>query len=265
MRIAELSIDATTPGGGVVQVGDNDSGRLLKLLPSIKDSVGELAENHLDHRHLVGAISGLVERPDFLTFAGPWAVEGTVVRGLAGGSTLTTEPPPTRPCAEVRRIQVSPLRVNGVAPSITIPIGGGSLRARLRTIAYPDFGLFIFRSDRLFMSIRCGPVGQDGVGGHAHNDQLSVELWVDGDPWIRDPGTYVYTPLPDQRNAYRSAQAHFVPMDHLKGPGRRPSDPVRVSVLRRLTRPAAAGAMRLALPASDAAVLARLRPRRYRA
>jgi hypothetical protein len=212
MRIAELSIDATTPAGGVVQVGDNDSGRLLKLLPSIKEPVGELSEDHLDHRHLVGAITGLVERPDFLAFAGPWAVEGMLVRRLAGGSTLATEPPPKLPRAEMRRIQVSPLRVNGVARSLPIPIGGGSLRARLRTIAYPDFGLFIFRSDRLFMSIRCGPVGQDGIGGHAHNDQLSVELWVDGDPWIRDPGTYVYTPLPDQRNAYRSAQAHFVPM-----------------------------------------------------
>jgi hypothetical protein len=39
---------------------------------------------------------------------------------------------------------------------------------------------------------------------------------VDGEDWIRDPGTYVYTPLPDRRNAYRSIRAHFAPQ--LEGP-----------------------------------------------
>ena len=38
----------------------------------------------------------------------------------------------------------------------------------------------------------CLAVGQDGNGGHAHNDQLSIELNVDGEDWIADPGTYLY-------------------------------------------------------------------------
>ena len=33
---------------------------------------------------------------------------------------------------------------------------------------------------------------------------------------IRDPGTYLYTPLPERRNAYRSVRAHFAPQ--LVGP-----------------------------------------------
>ena len=56
-----------------------------------------------------------------------------------------------------------------------------------------------------------GPVGQDGNGGHAHNDQLALELCIDGVDLIADPGSYVYTPLPDVRNAYRSSLAHFGP------------------------------------------------------
>jgi len=85
----------------------------------------------------------------------------------------------------------------------------GDLTTGLRTGAFPDFGLFIWRSDRLFLAVRCGPVGQRGNGGHAHNDQLHVELTIDGEDWTRDPGAGVYTPLPEVRNCYRSITAHF--------------------------------------------------------
>ncbi len=39
---------------------------------------------------------------------------------------------------------------------------------------------------------------------------------MDGEDLIRDPGTYLYTPLPERRNAYRSVRAHFAPQ--LVGP-----------------------------------------------
>jgi hypothetical protein len=91
-----------------------------------------------------------------------------------------------------------------------IPVPLGSFEGAVQ-LAYPDFGAFVLRSARAFLGIRCGPVGQDGFGGHAHNDQLAIELNVDGEDWIADPGTYVYTPLPERRNAYRSSLAHFGP------------------------------------------------------
>ena len=99
---------------------------------------------------------------------------------------------------------------------MTIPAPGRSLLERLRLVGYPDFGLFVARSPRLYAAIRCGPVGQLGRGGHDHNDQLSLELSVDGMDLISDPGTYLYTPLPERRNAYRSVRAHFAPQ--LVGP-----------------------------------------------
>jgi hypothetical protein len=40
---------------------------------------------------------------------------------------------------------------------------------------------------------------------------LSIELNVDGKDWIVDPGTYLYTPLPESRNKYRSVKSHFAP------------------------------------------------------
>lgn len=87
----------------------------------------------------------------------------------------------------------------------------------LKCYVYPDFGLYLYRSKRLYLAIRCG-FGQHL--SHAHNDQLSFELSVDGTEWARDLGTYVYTPLPHQRNRYRSVGAHAAPQVEGREPGR---------------------------------------------
>jgi hypothetical protein len=68
--------------------------------------------------------------------------------------------------------------------------------------------------------VRCGEIGLAGLGGHTHCDQLAIELVLDGADRVRDPGTYIYTPLPTRRNAYRSARAHHVP----RVPGQEPAD-----------------------------------------
>jgi hypothetical protein len=89
----------------------------------------------------------------------------------------------------------------------------------LNTYAYPDFGIYIFRRRNAFICIRCGPIGQNGIGGHAHNDQLSVEAFFNGMDMISDPGTYLYMPLPERRNDYRSVKAHFAPYIEGQEPG----------------------------------------------
>jgi hypothetical protein len=218
---AEFTVDLTKPTGAVVQIGDNDSGRFLKLLPAIVDERPLPAEDHLDHRHLVAAINGLLDRPDLAHFSGPWAAESEIVRALGGRSTATM---PAGSVAWRARSVTIASRTDGIESddwwqrqpersraSLTIPIDGDRAREGLRQLAYPAFGVYVFRSDRVFLSIRCGSVGQDGIGGHAHNDQLAIELAVDGVDWIRDPGSYLYTALPARRNEYRSVRAHFAP------------------------------------------------------
>jgi hypothetical protein len=80
--------------------------------------------------------------------------------------------------------------------------------AGLELHAFPLFGLYVYRSQRMHISIRCGSLGQNGQGGHAHNDELSFELALGGLPFIVDPGTFVYTPSPELRNRYRSTAMH---------------------------------------------------------
>ena len=84
--------------------------------------------------------------------------------------------------------------------------------------SFPEFGLFIWRNSKDFFSIRCGDIGQNGVGGHAHYDQLSIECFSNN-KWIaRDPGTGTYTDDIKTRNKYRSLEYHWGPQVEMNFP-----------------------------------------------
>ena len=84
-----------------------------------------------------------------------------------------------------------------------------SLRTETPTSkSFPDAGWFIIRHNHDYCFISCGRNGQNDNGGHAHNDKLSFELMIDGQDVIVDPGTYVYTPYPKERNKFRSTRYH---------------------------------------------------------
>lgn len=78
----------------------------------------------------------------------------------------------------------------------------------LASKSFPDAGWYIIRHKNNYCFITCGPNGQGGLGGHAHNDKLSFELMMDGQEVFVDPGTYVYTPYPLERNKFRSTEYH---------------------------------------------------------
>jgi hypothetical protein len=211
----------TKPSGQALQIGDNDSGRFFKLAPVFESSPGESgpAENHLDHRHLIGAGLGLFG-PALLAGV-PAVTESPALaleREITAGFGIATPADKTshEHAGPVARAEAPPGRCLGhwriLAP-------GKPLATGLRIAAFPDFGLYVYRSERLFLTVRCGSIGMNGRGPHAHNDQLAVELAIDGEDWIRDPGSYLYTPLPDVRNAYRSAMAHFAPRLGDREPG----------------------------------------------
>ena len=76
------------------------------------------------------------------------------------------------------------------------------------SFTFPDVGWHGVRVNGWDLSILCGPVGTAGIGGHSHNDQLSFDLSVDGINLAGDPGTYVYTSWPEERNRFRSTTMH---------------------------------------------------------
>ncbi len=69
-------------------------------------------------------------------------------------------------------------------------------------------GLCLLRSAEALLAVSAGPQGQGGVGGHNHNDKLSFELHVAGQPVIVDIGTGTYTRDAAVRNRFRSTGSH---------------------------------------------------------
>ncbi|MBI4462135.1 MAG: heparinase II/III-family protein, partial [Acidobacteria bacterium] len=124
-----------------------------------------------DHRHLLATGAVLFNRRDFRQAAGAAWEEAWWLVG--------TPPPPA-------------------------VFGGPTPGSR----AFPAGGFFILRTPDIYVLIRCGDVGREGIGGHAHCDQLSFELAVGRQPLVIDPGSYVYTADLGVRHRFRSTSSH---------------------------------------------------------
>jgi hypothetical protein len=219
--------DISMPDGRVPLIGDNDSGRFVRSgfggelldwaraaeryanLAEVPPVAGQdrcPVEDQRDMRYLLGCVAGLIDDPQLAGLAQPWQTELRLLRALSTGHAAALPLP--EPVLSLPGPVPGPLPQQALSLRIPLPDGVcDGLQAR----AYPDFGLYLLRSPRLFVAVRCGHIGQGGFGGHAHNDQLSLVLQVDGRDLVADPGVYRYTVDAEERRRYRSVQAHFAP------------------------------------------------------
>jgi len=96
--------------------------------------------------------------------------------------------------------------------------------AGLESKSFPDSGIFVFRKNKNYLVSSCCPNGQNGNGGHAHNDKLGFELQIADEDIFMDPGTYLYTPSPQWRNTFRSTSYHSTARIDSKEQNRIPGD-----------------------------------------
>lgn len=227
-QMANFTKALTRPDGTVTQFGDNDSGRFIVLGSGEQLRAGPQATRSprwsLDHGALVCGIRALTGAlPDAQDLADPGA---WIVRGLAGLGPARAPAPPASPnpidapLIGDEQVWDDLVRRQALAPPHSRWTGTyeaaspGALQG-LRRHAFPGMGCYVFRGADVYLAVRCGEIGVAGLGAHAHCDQLAIELVLDGSDVVRDPGTYLYTPFPEKRNAYRSAAAHHVP--HVAG------------------------------------------------
>lgn len=76
------------------------------------------------------------------------------------------------------------------------------------SIHHRNAGIAILNNQDVFLAVSCGQNGQNGRGGHNHNDKLSFELNILGLDLIVDGGCPVYTASPKTRNQFRGTRAH---------------------------------------------------------
>lgn len=230
-RMAEFTKAVMRPDGQSPQIGDTDNGRLFKLSPryealpltTAREQFSNLAsyegslldetywfEIQNDHRHLIAAASGFFERADFDEISIGLQCERSTICTLAKNvrvpSYFGRMPGPKRNTSSQNFLRSEPN-----AQRYTFSTGTSGLNQYLDSSAFHDFGLFLYKSKRLYLAIRCGSIGLNDLGAHAHNDALAIELWLDGKPLVVDAGTYLYTSLPFRRDEFRSVEAHFSP------------------------------------------------------
>lgn len=74
-----------------------------------------------------------------------------------------------------------------------------------------ESGLFLLKSDRIYVCLVARKY-EEGINyGHTHNDNLSINILVDGFPILFDPGTFCYTNDVIKRNEFRSSRIHNFP------------------------------------------------------
>jgi len=156
------------PNGRIPQIGDNDSGRLHRFEAEAKEV--------LDMKYLLslGAMFFGEMRYKIREFG--LSPETLWIFGLEG------------------------LGDWGRMPARTI--------ANLKSRSFSDAGIYIMREGSSYLIVSSGLNGQNGNGGHSHNDKLSFEAFIEGEEVFVDPGSYVYTSYPDWRDRFRSTYFH---------------------------------------------------------
>jgi hypothetical protein len=207
------------PDGTAPIIGDADDGRFHPL--TIHDNPTRMAN---DHRHLLGLGSVILERD-----APGWAGYVDAARhGWALGAGwewqdalwFFTQDAAARYTDMITAVTSRP---EGVALREWVDVQPGiRVRARalsLKPISIHDVtasrgfeasGLYVLREGDFHMTVDAGDIGQDGAGGHAHNDTLGITLTAYGRPFLIDPGSYTYTADPKARNRFRRTDAHNV-------------------------------------------------------
>lgn len=228
-KAAFFTADITKDNGNISQIGDNDSGRFFKLSPNgelIKYSdavkkyinLGESSlkskeyfdENIINHDTFISAANGFFE-DEKLTLGDKFNLEKSIIKSLSKNKSLSVKP-------FEYRINISDEQVSSLKYCIKKEIRFSDYMCevidinRIQLKCYPYFGIYIFRCSNFYLSVMAGGVGQNGIGGHSHNDKLSFELNLNGRDIYIDPGTYLYTALPEERDKFRSAKAHNIPI-----------------------------------------------------
>ncbi len=210
------------PDNMFTQIGDNDSGLFFRLsitgeiitakeaktkyfnLSNYKPQNIEelyLDENMNDARTFLSSIYGMYGEKTLSHAEMVYPFESSLIFQLAGDKSVVLE----------KKIDLSLHDIDSelqYKSNYEVLSNGLNLLEGLERIDYPQFGLYLFRGNNIYLCVNATDNGQKGNAGHAHNDKLSFELFIGDQCIYEDCGTYVYTALPERRNEFRSIYKH---------------------------------------------------------
>lgn len=244
----EFVLGVMKPDQRLPQIGDNDSGRFFKLSSRyLKYSNLEMQskfenimtgsspseetyylEDGLECTHLIAAAKGLFKgnaNLDNYELDSINCVDRVCIQQLARYKKIPSQLGPYVRAGNKLEVSCSEKEFMALTANLDSNYSGHKRTSvfdftksinvdQLNLASYQDFGVYVFRSDDFYLLVRCWEGDHPLVTGHMHNDQLSVELVIEGSNVISDPGTYIYSSLPGERNKYRSCLAHYSPIEY---------------------------------------------------
>ena len=224
----------TKPSGLVPQFGDNDSGRFFRLTPVGK--LKPIEQIRKEYIHLPDSYfetykdthfwdeEGLDHNPFISSLAGLGCMDTLEKRNLSVEKSIFSQHPYR---SWMQRLD----NAEALAPNIWrklrmkarfrekikhIPLWDADKENKLLLPYYfEDFQLTILKNDDVYIAmVGMSNPNQHHSLSHVHNDKLHVEIELNGESILRDPGTYLYTPIPEKRTLFRSVKAHNTAVIH---------------------------------------------------
>ena len=232
-KISKFTSDILKNNGNIPQIGDNDSGRFLKLTPigeieefgiikekyenltkyeGIKNKETYFDEEILNHESFISMGYAFFSSECLEKKTIKYPLEFTFIKSLSKNKNFIYEN--IKEIKEIKEISENKKKLQ-YSKEVTIRYKDYGLEKidcnDIETYLYRDFGICVLKNKLLYISLFFGENGQKGNGGHAHNDKLSIEITINNIDICKDSGTYLYTSIPEKRNYYRSIQCHNVP------------------------------------------------------
>ncbi|QUL53900.1 heparinase II/III family protein [Paenibacillus tritici] len=227
--IAKFAILVTRDNGDMIQIGDNDSGRLLKLdlkqqieLQNIsrerrkRDGIvnDPFVENELNNYSLPAAIFAITNLNDLNNYAKKSPIDFSIMNALVNQNSTD--------CQTVydfssynynHNVDVTGLQSkfkHKKTTTIFLPYEDIILNNSVLNFS-PHFGIAVFEMDNFKLFVRTPTDLEDMHTAHIHNDFLHFEMDFENKSYFCDQGSYIYTPLINKRNQFRSVRAHNIP------------------------------------------------------
>jgi len=221
--IIQASLKITKPNGTIPQIGDNDSGKLFWLTPqgefkstqNLKENYLQLInwetekgeefdENHLNQSNYFGMIDGL---------SGISMFTNNISKLEKSLFSKTTEFSKNATSHQFFNKSFKGL----IFSEKTVFKFSDYTKTEINTNSNWDLfletGLAIFKTENLYLVFNFSSDKKKNHGWrHKHNDILGVELSIDQNDILKDPGSYVYTSDISKRNYFRSTEVHNVPL-----------------------------------------------------
>ena len=223
------------PDGFFPQIGDNDSGRFFKINPLYNVMPVRIAkqrylnlegyvhlpatqpyffEEHCYGKNLLFVASELGIFHDTSLTRVDGEIDRFLINGLTGGSQFISDQlhKSSIPFGDSNEILELAKSVSVHPAALTKTFTRTSTQsidsAPVTYRNFPDFGLHVWQSSDLFITVRSLETINIYPMSHFHDDQLGVDVCLNG-IFLLASRDYVYTPFPELRNNYRGRKAHF--------------------------------------------------------